>query len=69
MISILMHVLVRGERTGGAWWPICPNIVSYSFDDNIEYKIFGVIYSADTTAFREMWYKAKVQSTWDAICK
>jgi len=64
-----MHVLFRCEQTGNAWWPICPISAEYSFTNNEQYKIFGVVYIADTTAFRDKWYEASKLTTWDLIQK
>jgi len=64
-----MHVLIKSEFTGNAWWPICPLSVKYSFTNDEQYKIFGVVYLADTTAFRKQWYEASKMTTWDAVCK
>lgn len=64
-----MHVQIKSEQTGNAWWPVCPATEEFSFEHNAQYKVFGVIYSADTTAFRDKWHEATVLTTWDTINK
>ena len=62
------HIIYRSDKTGLAWWPVGPKD-TFSFEYNAQYKIFGQLYVADTTVFRNAWEDAMCQHTWNRINK
>jgi len=70
-ISIIMLkclIQFKGDKTGGAWWPV-PVCHDVQFLEGYEYKIYDVVYSADTMPFRDACYEALRETTWNAVCE